>query len=80
MKRIRLVIVGIVRAAHFLIRLARFCFSALENRTVQISNFEPDWSVPTYNILRLLIIAFAAIIYPYIPDPSRHPSKVFRFS
>jgi small-conductance mechanosensitive channel len=63
-----LVIFVIVVAARYLINLARLFFSAIEKGTIKVSTFEAEWSNPTFNIVRVLIIAFAAMIaYPYIP-------------
>lgn len=63
-----LIILLIVVVARYIIRLARFFFSAIENGAIKFSSFEAEWSKPTYNIVRVLIIAFAAMIsYPYIP-------------
>ena len=63
-----LVIVVIVTVARYIVRLARFFFSAIENGAIKFSGFEAEWSKPTYNIVRVLIIAFAAMVcYPYFP-------------
>ena len=63
-----LVIVVIVAVARYIVRLARFFFSAIESGAIKFSGFETEWSKPTYNIVRMLIIAFAAMVcYPYFP-------------
>jgi small-conductance mechanosensitive channel len=63
-----LVIVVIVAIARYVIRLARFFFTAIEGGAIRFSGFEADWSKPTYKLVRVLIIAFAAMVcYPYIP-------------
>ena len=63
-----LIVFLIVVAARYLIGLARFFFSAVEKGTIRVAAFDADWSKPTFNIVRILIIAFAAMIaYPYIP-------------
>jgi len=50
------------------VRLASFFFSAIEGGAIKFSGFETEWSKPTYNIVRMLIIAFAAMVcYPYFP-------------
>jgi small-conductance mechanosensitive channel len=62
------VILAIVAAARYIVRLAGFFFSAIESGTITFSGFEAEWSKPTRNIVRVLIIAFAAMVcYPYIP-------------
>ena len=63
-----LIIVVIVAVARYVIRLARFFFSAIEGGAITFAGFEAEWSKPTYKLVRVLIIAFAAMIcYPYIP-------------
>ncbi len=63
-----LVLFVIVVVARYIIRLARFFFLAIENGAIKLSGFEAEWSKSTYNIVRVLIIAFAAMVsYPYIP-------------
>jgi len=59
------VLVYIVR---LVLRIVRLFFQAVGRGTIQLSGFDPDWAVPTYNIARFAIIAFGAIVaYPYIP-------------
>jgi small-conductance mechanosensitive channel len=63
-----LVIFLIVIVARYLIRLARYFFLAIENGSIKLSGFDSEWANPTYNIVRVLIVAFAAMVcYPYIP-------------
>jgi small-conductance mechanosensitive channel len=50
------------------LRLVRLFFESVERRQVELANFEPDWAMPTYRIVRIAIVAFALVIaYPYIP-------------
>jgi len=71
-----LVIFVIVVAARYIIRLARLFFSAIGNGDIKFSGFEAEWSKPTYNIVRVLIIAFAAMVcYPYIPGSGSEAFK-----
>ncbi len=63
-----LVVVVIIAVARYVIRLARFFFSAIESGAITFKGFEAEWSKPTFNLVRVLIIAFAAMVcYPYIP-------------
>ena len=40
----------------------------MERGSVRLSGFEPEWSLPTYQIVRMLVVAFALVAaYPYIP-------------
>ncbi|MGA8642691.1 mechanosensitive ion channel family protein [Candidatus Binatus sp.] len=71
-----LVLCVIIATARYIVRLARFFFSAIESGTIKFSGFETEWSKPTYNIVRVLIIAFAAMVcYPYIPGSGSQAFK-----
>lgn len=51
-----------------LLRSIRPFFMAIAQNSVRISGFEPEWALPTFKIVRLVIIAFAVVMaYPYIP-------------
>jgi small-conductance mechanosensitive channel len=63
-----LVLALIVFATRYLVRAARFFFSAIREGTVTLSGFDREWADSTFNIVRVLIIAFAVVVcYPYIP-------------
>ena len=50
------------------LKLARSIFAAIDNNSLQIKGFEPEWAWPTHRIVRVGIIIFALVIaYPYIP-------------
>lgn len=52
----------------YLLRLIRMFFNGLGSGAIEIHNFDPDWAIPTYRIVRLVIIAFALVLaFPYIP-------------
>jgi len=53
------------------LRIVRLFFDAVEQGRVKLQNFEPEWAMPTYKIVRLAMIAFALVIaYPYVPGSS----------
>lgn len=55
----------------FLIRGVKFLASEIEGERLKIPGFYPDWAMPTFNIIRFLLIAFMiAMIYPYLPGSS----------
>lgn len=61
-------IIVICVITHFVIKFTRFIFSAIENRTITIRGFYPDWAPPTFNIARFLIIVVALVAaFPYLP-------------
>ena len=62
------VLVILFLATRFALALARLYFDAIENGTVRLRRFEPEWARPSYNLVRVAIIASALVIaYPYIP-------------
>ena len=49
----------------------KFLASEIEGERLKIPGFYPDWAMPTFNIVRFLLIAFMiAMIYPYLPGSS----------
>lgn len=55
----------VVRA---ILRFIRMIFDAIGRGQIVLANFDSDWSMPTYRLVRLMIIAFSLVIaYPYIP-------------
>jgi small-conductance mechanosensitive channel len=60
-----IVLYFVVRLA---LRLIRMFFDAVDNGTVNLAQFDREWAVPTYKIVRIAVIAFALVVaYPYIP-------------
>jgi small-conductance mechanosensitive channel len=67
------VLIVIVR---YFLKLALLFFEGIQYGTVTVSGFDRDWALPTYKILRLLIIALAAVVaYPYIPGSQSEAFK-----
>ena len=59
-----------------LLRFLRRLFAMVAAGNVRIAGFDPDWSVPTERILRLLVVVFAAVMaYPYVPGSSTEAFK-----
>lgn len=55
----------VVRA---LLRLTRLFFESVEHGSITVASFEPEWAGPTYRLVRLGILAFAAVVaYPFLP-------------
>jgi len=68
-----LVLVFVVR---FVLRLFRLYFAAIGSGAVKLANFEPAWSVPTYRLVRVGVIAFALVVaYPYVPGSGSEAFK-----
>lgn len=72
-----LIFLGVLLLAiRFLLRLCRAGFMRVESRQMHFSGFEPEWALPTYRLVRLLIIVFAFVVaYPYIPGSSSEAFK-----
>jgi len=52
----------------YILKLERMFFTQVSRRRIKLQNFDPDWAMPTFKIVRFLTIAFAVVIaYPYIP-------------
>ncbi len=62
------ILVLIFYLARFVLRRVKNFFEAVEQRRVAFTQFESEWALPTYKLVRVLIVAFAFIVaYPYIP-------------
>lgn len=58
----------IVLVTRYLLKLIRLLFQALSTGALAFEGFQRDWAGPTYNIVRFLVIAFAAVVmFPYLP-------------
>lgn len=52
----------------YLLKLFRLFFNGLSSGDIVIGNFDPEWAMPTFKIVRVGIIAFALVLaFPYIP-------------
>ena len=60
----------------FVLRITRLFFDAVARGLVTLSNFDPEWSTPTYKIARFAILAFAIVVaYPYVPGSGSEAFK-----
>ena len=60
----------------FILRGIRFFSDGIERGTITIRGFYPDWARPTFNIVRLIVIAFAIVVaFPYIPGSNSNAFK-----
>ena len=63
-----LFIVIIIVAARYLIGGMRYIAQQVGSGQVAFANFYPDWAIPTFNLVRALVIVFTlVIIFPYLP-------------
>lgn len=69
-----LFILGFV--TRFVLAGARHFFDRIHRGRIPLANFDREWALPTYRIVRLLVLAFALIVaYPYIPGSSSEAFK-----
>ncbi len=58
----------IILITRYALELMRLFFELIERREINLGTFEPEWAMPTYKVIRLLVVAFASVVaYPYIP-------------
>jgi small-conductance mechanosensitive channel len=51
-----------------LFRFLGLVFREIQQGTMVLPGFDPDWAMPTFRIVRLLLLAFVLVIaFPYIP-------------
>ena len=61
-------IIVIVFITKYLLKFLKYLTCELEREAVRLDGFHADWAKPTFNLVRIVVIAFAAIIcFPYIP-------------
>ncbi len=61
-------IIIIVAVIHYVMKFIRLLAGEIERGNIRLHGFYPEWSQPTYKIVRFLMIAFTAVmIYPYLP-------------
>jgi small-conductance mechanosensitive channel len=61
-------IIVIVFLTRYFVRFLKFLSTEVENGNLQLPGFYPDWAAPTFNLLKIIIYAFAFIvIFPYLP-------------
>ncbi len=52
----------------YLIKGLNFLATEIQQERLKISNFYPDWAMPTFHVVRFILYAFMiAMIYPYLP-------------
>jgi len=53
------------------LKFIRFLFDEVEKGTITLSGFHPEWAIPTYQLVRFLVIALALVLaFPYLPGSS----------
>jgi small-conductance mechanosensitive channel len=69
-------IVILVLVARYAIKLMHVFFRGIEVETIEISGFYPEWAMPTFKLIKILVILFAlTVAYPYIPGSGSEAFK-----
>jgi hypothetical protein len=45
-----------------LLRLAHMFFSAIDRQAIEVARFPAEWALPTYRLVRILIVVFALVV------------------
>jgi len=65
------VILITIYASYYIIKLIFLIFNGIDKKYITIPGFESEWAIPTFKIVRfLLIIMIVVIIFPYLPGGS----------
>jgi small-conductance mechanosensitive channel len=60
-----------VLVARYVLKFIRTFFQAIATKNLEFKGFYPEWAEPTFQLVRILVIAFSAVvIFPYIPGSS----------
>jgi len=60
----------------YLIKLIKLFFTGVNQGTISFANFDSEWALPTFKIVRFLIIILAVVVaYPYIPGSDSEAFK-----
>jgi small-conductance mechanosensitive channel len=52
----------------YALKLIMLLFEAIANGAVSFAGFDTEWAMPTYRMVRVLVVAFALVVaYPYMP-------------
>jgi small-conductance mechanosensitive channel len=71
-----LTITVIYLVTRYIVKLVKFIATEISNGAITLKGFYPEWAIPTYNIIRVLMYAFMfVVIFPYLPGSQ---SKVFQ--
>jgi small-conductance mechanosensitive channel len=55
-------------ASRYILRFINILFNEIEMGTLNIDGFHREWAVPTYKLVRILVLAFTLVVlFPYLP-------------
>ena len=66
----------IVIVTRYIIKLIHMFFVGMERGAISFKGFHREWAIPTFKIVRFLVLVFAAVaIFPYIPGSQSEAFK-----
>ncbi len=61
----------IIVVTYYSLKIVAFIFGELEKGTIKVDGFHADWATPTYQLVRVLVIALSLVVaFPYLPGSS----------
>lgn len=61
-------LIVIIVVTYYLLKVMHFVFHEIEKGTIAFAGFHADWAIPTYQMMRFVVIAFALVVaFPYLP-------------
>jgi small-conductance mechanosensitive channel len=61
----------IIVVSRYILGFIKIFFNQIESGNLHFEGFHKDWAMPTYKLVRVLVIAFTLVfIFPYIPGSS----------
>ena len=69
-------IVVLVVITRYILKFLKYLLKEIEDEKLKIPGFFPDWAKPTYNLIKIFVLAFMfVVIFPYLPVSN---SEVFK--
>jgi small-conductance mechanosensitive channel len=69
-------LVVLIFVVRLLLRGLQTFFKRVESGWIRLENFDADWAMPTYRIVRVAVIVLAVVVaYPYIPGSDSEAFK-----
>ena len=61
-------VIVIVTITRYFLKILHYFSKEIANENMHLPGFYPDWARPTYNIIRVMVLAFMlVVIWPYLP-------------
>lgn len=69
-------LVILVFVVRYVLKALRLFFGGIADQAIKLKDFDADWALPTYRLVKILVIAFSLVIaFPYIPGSSSEAFK-----